>query len=170
MFLSDALSYAHSELQFQEYQQSAKGHDFETDIWHESFGGCNYGWRWATANSVWPKTNIPVNHDLRNQGYVFWDKARLDSYDIFRSPRSPVRGELDFPPGYQEDAEMPGVEEKLRSVFVPLCVISDIFNELQFSGGGVDWMKFRARSIRLFLCIEIAPNSIYFADTLTHVV
>lgn len=98
---------------------------------------CNFGWIWAGDARGLNGLNVPANYDLRNQGYVFWDKARLLMFDTFQSPRDWVEPRK-FPFGYQENSERPGVETKLKDVPVDSNVLEEIFDEIHGQQGTED--------------------------------
>lgn len=95
---------------------------------------CNFGWIWATTGDGvglygLNGPNVPANCELRNQGYVFWDKARLLSFKKFQSPRDSANF-WEFPSGYQEHSERPGVDTMLKDVPVYWKVIEEMAAEI----------------------------------------
>ncbi|KAK2758000.1 hypothetical protein FQN54_004406 [Arachnomyces sp. PD_36] len=98
-------------------------------------GLCNFGWLWA-GGTCWT-INIPVNYELRNKGYVFWDKARLMKSKLFKSHRKLVGSLFKFPTGHQEHSKRPGVGSKLRNIIIPYRDISELADEYTFPVGYV---------------------------------
>lgn len=97
----------------------------------DCLGNCNFGWLWAAVeDSARRSLNAHANYELRNQGYVFWDNARLLQIEKFQSPRAPVEDFYEFPPGYQEHSKRPGIGTKLRDVPMPRDVVDEISRDI----------------------------------------
>ncbi|KAL1967187.1 hypothetical protein VTN77DRAFT_3478 [Rasamsonia byssochlamydoides] len=92
----------------------------------DSLTRCNIGWLWAFGYKRAAITiNAAGNSDLRDQGYVFWDRDRLQQSGLLRSPRVRNEGnDLDYP--YQNRTELSSVEERLRHLKVPGKVIEEL--------------------------------------------
>ncbi|OGM46115.1 hypothetical protein ABOM_005712 [Aspergillus bombycis] len=96
----------------------------------ECLGHCNFSWLWAVGNTKtsWKwDVDPPANYELRNRGYVFWDKARLLKCQDFQSPRDPVKNAFEFPSGYQEHSERPGIQTKLKDLPIRGDFVAEIF-------------------------------------------
>ncbi|KAE8163789.1 hypothetical protein BDV40DRAFT_311525 [Aspergillus tamarii] len=128
-------------------EQSSKWHPAEDNSDDECLGHCNFGWLWAIGNEKmkwrWA-IDLPANYELRNRGYVFWDKARLLKCKEFQSPRDPVKDAFEFPPGYQEHSVLPGIQAKLKDLPLHWGVLREISDEIDgWHGGGdspvTDW-------------------------------
>ncbi|GAB1190979.1 hypothetical protein APSETT444_000147 [Aspergillus pseudonomiae] len=105
----------------------------EDDSDEECLGHCNFGWLWAVRHTKmeWQwDIALPANYDLRNRGYVFWDKARLLKCQEFQSPRDPVKNAFQFPSGYQEHSERPGIQTKLKGLLIPWDIAAEISDEI----------------------------------------
>ncbi|KAE8330983.1 hypothetical protein BDV39DRAFT_169722 [Aspergillus sergii] len=129
--------------------ESGKGHPAENNSDDECLRHCNFGWLWAVGNDKmkwrW-KIDLPANYELRNRGYVFWDKARLLRCKEFQSPRDPVKDDFEFPPSYQEHSELPGIQTKLKDTPIYGDVIRDIYEEIisrQIEGDGTSGIAWR---------------------------
>ncbi|KAL3471234.1 hypothetical protein BJX99DRAFT_263431 [Aspergillus californicus] len=60
-----------------------------------------WGWIWANGgleNAKWFQIGAGANCVLRNQGYVFWDKARLEALEEYQAARPEVKDRDAFPP------------------------------------------------------------------------
>jgi hypothetical protein len=101
---------------------------------------CNFGWLWAVGDAA-RRLNAHANYELRNQGYVFWDKARLLRLEKFQSPRDPVKDFFEFPPGYEEHSIRPGIGTKLKDAPIDRDVLDEISQEIDRDGGRsfVEW-------------------------------
>lgn len=104
--------------------EPAEGHPVKVDSY-----GCNFGWQWAVEQVK--RTNAPANYELRDQGYVFWDKARLLEFVKFQTPRAPVKNVFEFPFGYQKHSDRPGVVEKLKNESIHSNIVREIEAEVQ---------------------------------------
>ncbi|KAK2766760.1 hypothetical protein FQN54_006074 [Arachnomyces sp. PD_36] len=100
----------------------------ENDTDENYVGRCNFGWMWAGGDDS--RINSWANYELRDLGYVFWDKSRLLEFDRFKSPREPVKSFFDFPPGFQKYSDRPGVEVKLRDTPIHSKVIQEIYKDI----------------------------------------
>lgn len=113
----------------------------ENDSGDNCLGHCNFGWLWAVGDAT-TRLNANANYELRNQGYVFWDKARLLRFEKFQSPRDPVNDLFEFPFGYEEHSERPGIVTKLNDVPIDRDVLDEISQEIDGDGGrssSIEW-------------------------------
>lgn len=72
----------------------------------------NLAWHWSYRQ--WPRRRCfeLQNADLRQWGYVFWDKARLDGLGILKEPR-PEHSARSLPSSYQLRVHRPSVQKRL---------------------------------------------------------
>jgi hypothetical protein len=89
------------------------------------------GWQWAFGDGFFISIYKPDNFDLRNQGYVFWDRSRLEGVHTFRSPRARKDTISRRSPSYQPRSNLPSAEEKLRHLEVHWKVIREISDEIE---------------------------------------
>jgi hypothetical protein len=77
---------------------------------------CNTGWLWAFGYDLTViNINAPVNTGLRESGYVFWDRARLERSGLLSSARSVSwKDPYGFSYADQNRCRLPSVEERLR--------------------------------------------------------
>ncbi|KAE8140075.1 hypothetical protein BDV38DRAFT_269461 [Aspergillus pseudotamarii] len=133
-----------------EEEEHCKKHPTGDNSDDECLDHCNFGWLWAVGNEKtrwrWD-IDLPANHELRNRGYVFWDKARLRKCKEFQSPRDPVKDDFEFPSGYREYSKLPGIQTKLKDF--PICwdVVKEMADEILFRDSEddgsslIDWRK-----------------------------
>lgn len=113
--------------------ESVEGHPMKDD---ESLEHCNFGWLWAVEQVK--IMNAPANYELRNEGYVFWDKARLQKFEKFQAPRASVEKWYEFPFGHQEHSNRPGVTTKLKDESIHPDVVDEVCHEILEAGGNDD--------------------------------
>ena len=117
---------------------------------NEAVNNFNYGWLWAFAQTgIFPGVNLVCNYTLRNVGYVFWDKLRLQQYDFVRKVRPPFNRDKDFPPNYLRAkfiAYRPSVFNRLYHLPISRKFLRHCVEEMGFTGnynGDTKWMNFR---------------------------
>ncbi|KAL1985710.1 hypothetical protein VTN96DRAFT_7458 [Rasamsonia emersonii] len=78
----------------------------------DSLTDCNLGWLWAFDYNL-VTVDRDANYDLRDQGYVFWDRERFPEGGSLRSSRSPGGADdFHFPFGGRS-SQSSSVEERL---------------------------------------------------------
>lgn len=97
-----------------------RDHDNQKSQTDESLQSPSAGWlratggRWASA--VYDE---PSNFILRDQGYVFWDRKRLENLGILGTLREPVPRTEDSSLEYRQRSMMPSAQERLKGAVVP---------------------------------------------------
>ncbi|KAL4801074.1 hypothetical protein BDV19DRAFT_384088 [Aspergillus venezuelensis] len=89
----------------------------------------SYGWLWARQRLRMWRTNAPANHELRNQGYVFWDEARLKDLEPFSSPGR-IIDYGGYPSNYKKHSECARIETEIQDVPVHKYVVGMIAAEI----------------------------------------
>ncbi|KAI9837644.1 MAG: hypothetical protein M1837_002931 [Sclerophora amabilis] len=92
----------------------------------DSLTNCNEGWLWAAGYVACATYNLPCKFELRNRGYVFWDRDRLENSGMISTPFEPTGGRHDFPTQYRRRCDMITAEERLQGATVG----SDVLNRL----------------------------------------
>ncbi|KAL2786915.1 hypothetical protein BJX66DRAFT_341701 [Aspergillus keveii] len=97
----------------------------------DSDGCSTFAWSWAGGNATYHRPyGLPVNYELRNQGYVFWDETRLKEIPLFCAPRAQVTSWTELPQGYKDHEKSPGVVARLGNARVFKEVIGMVVDEI----------------------------------------
>lgn len=83
------------------------------DITHDKIDSPNLGWVWGSSFQDFVKPDSPAMFDLRDQGYVFWDKERLQESGLVSKPYVVSVGANYFPAGHHGPFVSLSVEERL---------------------------------------------------------
>jgi hypothetical protein len=67
----------------------------------------------------------------RKQGYVFWNKTRLEAFPQFCAPRTKERKLTELPPEYTDYVDTPGVVARLADLTVDVQVVTAISEEIR---------------------------------------
>ncbi|RDW78685.1 uncharacterized protein DSM5745_05537 [Aspergillus mulundensis] len=99
-----------------------------------------YGWLCARETMDSWTSNAPCNYDLRSQGYVFWDRARIQDLQQFRHPRARVEGMAfkQYPAGYRSHSEEYRIDVELEGVAIRKDAIGEIADEINERSSAVD--------------------------------
>jgi hypothetical protein len=90
-----------------------------------------FGWLWAWGATGYNRLyGLPGNYALREQGYVFWDKTRLEGIPPFSTPISKETRLDELPPGYTDHVDTPGVVARLGDLKVDVQVVTAISDEI----------------------------------------
>ncbi|KAJ5856421.1 uncharacterized protein N7529_010365 [Penicillium soppii] len=93
------------------------------NITHDRIDGPNLGWVWGSSFQDSIKPDTPAMFDLRDRGYVFWDKERLEKSGLVSEPFVVPVGANYFPLGHHDPFVRPSVEERLNGLEVNLEVL-----------------------------------------------
>ena len=91
--------------------QNSQKLEFEGDKYEER----NLAWLWSNQYEPQDVYYQNCNADLREWGYVFWDKDRLDRLDILKRKR-PIFYAHSYPPHYPKPVVRPSVQKRLRDL------------------------------------------------------
>ena len=120
--LNSGTPFLHEALEKRRYRSDTveRDHENQNSQTDKSLQSVSAGWLWATgerwASAVYDE---PSNFNLRDQGYVFWDRKRLENLGILGTPREPVPRTQDSPLEYRQRSMMPSAQERLKGAVVP---------------------------------------------------
>ena len=83
------------------------------DISEDTLDGPNLGWKWGTSFQDFVKCDSPALFDVRDRGYVFWDRERLQESGMVNEPVVVCVGADYLPPGHNGSFLRSSVEERL---------------------------------------------------------
>ncbi|CAG8349753.1 unnamed protein product [Penicillium salamii] len=83
------------------------------DIPEDRLDGPNLGWKWGTSFQDFVKSDSPALFDLRDRGYVFWDRERLQQSGMVDEPFVVCVGANYLPSGHHGPFVRLSVEERL---------------------------------------------------------
>lgn len=81
------------------------------------------GWKWGTSLETLVKPDSAALFDLRNRGYVFWDRERLQESGLVNEPCVVYAGLNYFPFGHHGPFAKPSIEERLDGFCVDIEVL-----------------------------------------------
>lgn len=91
------------------------------------------GWQWATFDGrERGQVYAPANYGLRNQGYIFWDRSRLEKAHQFQAPYRSTNLSS-FPAGYKGHEDGPSVSTMLQEFQIRRGILEPIKDEIDGS-------------------------------------
>jgi hypothetical protein len=99
------------------------------DITVDTVNTSNLGWLWGSSFQENVPPDSPAMFDLRDCGYVFWDKKRLQESGLVSEPFVVSVGASYFPLGHRGPFVRKSVEERLGGVEFDSDVVINWLNE-----------------------------------------